>query len=314
MSRVSTVSIHDNLAAGKTGVTVRSADNEAARRVDIENRLVVHHLCRKHRVKDVLANVLVKLLLRHIRVVLRREHYRMQMHGLAVLIVLHRNLGFAVRTKIRECSVLANLGKLLRKLVGKADGIRHQLRGLIGGIAEHHALIAGTDVELVRNAASFSAHSALVAVLAIQGLVNAHGDVCRLLIKGNNDAAGIGVKAVFGAGITDFSDGVTHRLLNIHVTVGGNLAHHKHKARRNRRLTGDAAHRILCDQCIQHRVRNLVADFIGMPLGHRLRSKQPLFQINHLLRSSSLRENPYRQSDTFWMSAPSARSLPSKFS
>ena len=195
---------------------------------------------------------------------LRREHHRVQMHGLAVLVVLHRNLGFAVRTKIRKGSVLAYLGKLSRELVREADRVRHQLGGLVRRIAEHHTLVAGAYVGVLHAAARIRG----ARLLCLQRLVDAHGNVRRLLIERDNDAAGVGVKSVFGARVSDLADRVTHGLLNVHIGFGRNLAHHKHQSGRDRRLAGDTAHRILRDHRVKHRVRNLVADLIGMPFGH----------------------------------------------
>jgi hypothetical protein len=57
--------------------------------------------------------------------------------------------------------------------VGQGDGQRHQLRGLVAGVAEHHALIAGAVLEL-----------RILAVFVFQGLVHAQGDVAGLLVDG----------------------------------------------------------------------------------------------------------------------------------
>jgi len=65
------------------------------------------------------------------------------------------------------------------EFVGQRDGSRHQLGGLVAGIAEHHALIAGA------------------------ALVNALSDIARLLVDGGNDRTGVGVKAVQGVVVAD---------------------------------------------------------------------------------------------------------------
>ena len=54
------------------------------------------------------------------------------------------DLALAVRAQIAHLAVLAHLGQALGQLVGQADGHGHQLRGLVAGITEHHALVAGT--------------------------------------------------------------------------------------------------------------------------------------------------------------------------
>ena len=60
------------------------------------------------------------------------------------------DLSLAVRPQVGERAVLANIRQSARQAVGQRDRQRHQLRRLVGGIAEHHPLIAGSGrVELV---------------------------------------------------------------------------------------------------------------------------------------------------------------------
>ena len=83
----------------------------------------------------------------------------------------------------------------------------HVVIRFVGGIAEHHALVAGTDgVELVR-----------IAFLLFQGIVDAHGNVRGLFVEGYQDTASIAVKAVFRTGITDGTNGFTNDVRNINV-------------------------------------------------------------------------------------------------
>ena len=70
MACVSAVCVDNDLAACETGITVRSADNKAACRIDEDLGILVDHAFRNDRVNDILSDILVNLLLAHIRVVL----------------------------------------------------------------------------------------------------------------------------------------------------------------------------------------------------------------------------------------------------
>ena len=70
------------------------------------------------------------------------DHHRVHTDG-AVALVLHRHLALAVGAQVIQQAALAHLGQAAGQLVGQADGQGHPLGGLVAGIAEHHALVAG---------------------------------------------------------------------------------------------------------------------------------------------------------------------------
>ncbi len=74
--------------------------------------------------------------------VLRGEHDLGDLDRLAVL-VAHGDLRLAVRTQVREDLGLAHVGEAPGQLVRQRDRQRHELRSLVAGEAEHHALVAG---------------------------------------------------------------------------------------------------------------------------------------------------------------------------
>lgn len=89
-----------------------------------------------------------------------------------VIDVADRHLRLAVWAQIFERTVLAHLGKLLGQTMGEVDGHGHELRGLVAGKAEHHALITGTEnVELVG-----------AVFLELGARVDALGDIGALLV------------------------------------------------------------------------------------------------------------------------------------
>ena len=147
-----------------------------------------------------------------------------------------------------------DLGQTAAELVGQGDGGGHQLRGLVAGVAEHHALVAGAD--------------GLVAVA-----VHAHGDVAALLVDGGEHRAGPGVKAVGGIVVADLVHGAADDVGDVHVAFGGNFAHYRHHAGGGDGLAGYPPVGVLGQDGVQDGVGDLVADLVGMSLGDGLGSE-----------------------------------------
>ena len=147
--------------------------------------------------------------------------------------------------------------------VRELDRQRHQLVGLVRGVAEHHSLVAGADaVERV-----------VVAVLRLEGVVDALRDVGRLLVDRDDDAARLGVEAVLGARVADLPDRLADEPRNVDVGLGRDLAGDDDEAGRDQRLAGDAAGRIVPEDGVEDGVRDLVGDLVGVALGDRLRGE-----------------------------------------
>ncbi len=90
----------------KTGIAVRSADDEAASGIDVELRLAIHHAGRNHGVDHVLLDFGAESLGGHIVVVLDRNDNRIDPLRLTVH-VFHADLALAIRAEVRKRSVLA---------------------------------------------------------------------------------------------------------------------------------------------------------------------------------------------------------------
>src|SRR5699024_3884426 len=128
----------------------------------------------------------------------------------------------------------------------------------------HHALVAGAHhVQRV----------AVPALLDLIGLVDAHGDVGRLLVDGGHDGTGAVVEAVGGVGIADALDGPPDDSGDIGVVGGGDLAHDHHHAGGGEGLTGHMGVGVAGQDIVQHCVGDLIADFVGVALGHGLRGE-----------------------------------------
>ena len=99
--------------------------------------------------------------------VLRGDDDGRDLDGLAIF-VAHGDLGFAVGAQVGEGAVVAHgcqaLGQAARQVVRHG----HEGLGFVGGITEHHALVAGADqVDRVAGSAG----------LRLKRLVDALGDV-----------------------------------------------------------------------------------------------------------------------------------------
>ena len=172
-----------------------------------------------------------------------------------VPVIFHSHLCLAVRTEIGQCLILPEFCQLLAKLMGQRNCQRHQFRCFVAGIAKHHALISGT--RFGRFAAS-----------GFDSIVNAHSNIRRLLVDRLQNGAGVAVKTVLGSVVADVYDHVPCDLLNVHLGSGGDFAHAEHHASFHNGFTRYASLAVLFQNCVQHCVRNLVADLIRMSFCH----------------------------------------------
>ncbi len=206
--------------------------------------------------------------------VLGGDQHLLDLDRLAVA-VADRDLGLAVRAQIVQRAVLADLGQALGQPVRERDRERHQLLGLVGRVAEHHPLVARAgDVEFIV--------VGLVRAM-LERLVDALGDVRRLLVDRVDDRAGVGREAEVRVGVADPPDRLAGDLLDVDVGRRGDLAGHDHEAGVHERLAGHAAGRIVTQDGVQHAVGDLVGDLVRMALGDGLGREQVLVvaQLGH---------------------------------
>ena len=188
-----------------------------------------------------------------------------------VAVVLDGDLGLAVRAQVVQHAVLADLGEPARQPVSQRDRQRHQLGGVLDGVAEHQALVAGA-LEVQRVACALDAR--------LVGGVDALGDVGRLRADADVHAAGRAVEALVRRVVADLEDALAHRVGDVgerFLRRGGDLADDVHLAGGDQGLDRDPRLRIVCQQRVEHRVADRVADLVGVPFGHRLTGKQPTF-------------------------------------
>ena len=145
--------------------------------------------------------------------------------------------------------------------MGHGDGRGHEFSGLVAGVAEHHSLVAGThQVQRV----------AVAALLDLEGLIDAHGDVGRLLVDGCHDGAGAVVKTVGRIGVADPLHGSAGNGRDIGVVGGGDLSHDHDHASGGEGLTGHMGGGVACQDIVQDRVGDLVAYLVWMSFGDGL--------------------------------------------
>ncbi len=209
--------------------------------------------------------------------VLGGQHHGVQPHrGGAV--VLHGDLGLAVRAQVVEHAVLADLGQPPRQPVRQRDRQRHQLRGVLDGVAEHQALVAGAlGVQRVG--------LALDAGL-VRG-VDALRDVGRLPADADVHAAGLTVEALVRRVVADLEDPLAHGVRDVGERLlgrGGHLADDVHLAGGDGGLHRDARLRVAGQQGVEDRIADGVTDLVRVPLGYRLTGEQPSLTHSAILQ------------------------------
>ena len=201
-------------------------------------------------------------------VVLGREHDGVDAHRAVVRVVLDRDLGLAVGTQVVERAVLAHLGQSLGEPLGDRDRERHELRGVVAGVAEHQALVAGAAlVELVLRRADAG---------LVTG-VDTRGDVARLGADGDLDAARVAVEALLRGVVADVEDRLADDVGHRGVRRRAHLAGDDDQTGGEQGLDRDAqvgAVAVLAHEVVEDRVADPVGDLVRVTLGHRLRGEK----------------------------------------
>ena len=180
----------------------------------------------------------------------RGDDHGVDARRLAVLVVLHRHLALAVGAQVGQLAALAHRGQLAAQLVRQRDGRGHQLGGLVAGVAEHHALVAGA------------------------ARIHALGNVARLLVDARNHRAGIGVEAVERVVVADRGHHAADQRLEVDIGLGGDLARDDHQPGGRQGLGRHAAVGVLLQAGVENCVGDLVGNLVRMAFGHGFRGKQ----------------------------------------
>ena len=171
------------------------------------------------------------------------------------------DLGLPVGIEPGQGTVLAHPRQLQGHPVAQGDGQGHLLGRLVAGVAEHHALVPGAEFR-VGGAARF------------QRVVHAHGDIRALVVDRGHDGAGIAVEEFLRAVVADLRHGLADDGVDIHIGIRRDFAHDGDDPGGRDGFAGDARDGIQREDRVEHRVRNLVAELVGMAFGDGFGSKE----------------------------------------
>jgi hypothetical protein len=130
--------------------------------------------------------------------------------------------------------------------VRERDRQRHQLRRLLGRVAEHHSLVpSAREVELI---------AAIVNVTRLVGLIDPLRDIRRLLIQSVEHGARVSGEAEIGVDVPDLPDRLADDLLHVERRLGRDLTGNHDEPGVDERLARHPAIRILVEYGIEHSV------------------------------------------------------------
>ena len=178
------------------------------------NGALVQVLCGDHVLDHVFFQLRSNLLVSDVRVVLCRDDYGVHSdrpHSSVFLEVLHSDLCLSVRSHPGTDALLAHLGESVAQSGGQGVGQGHALRSLVGGVAEHVSLVAGSYL------------------LDRLVLVHCLGDFCALLLYRHHHLAGAVVQAFLYTVVADLLDGITHHLLEVYHGCSRDLSKYHHE-------------------------------------------------------------------------------------
>ena len=189
---------------------------------------------------------------------LRGDEHRVDPHRPPAL-VDHGDLGLAVGPQVRNGADAPDLGQALREAVGQPDRQRHEIRGLVAGVAEHHPLVPGAlGVEGVLAAGPGA---------ELERFVDPLRDVGGLRVERDEHAAGVAVEPVGVVVVADLAHRLAGERGDVDVGRGGHLTGHHDQAGGQERLAGDPAGRVAVEHGVEYGVRDLVRHLVGVALG-----------------------------------------------
>ena len=244
------VGVDDNFAASEACIAVGAANNEAPRGVKVVDGALVEVLGGHDWLDDVLEQLLLDVFLGDVLAVLGGDDNCVHADGdgLAVLhAVLASHLGLAVGAHPGAGAVLADLGEPGTERGGQVVRKGHHRGGLVGGVAEHDALIAGTDV---------------LELVGINGL----GNIGGLLLNGHNNVARAVVEALGDVVVANLLERLADHLLIVDGGSSGDLTENHHHASLGASLAGHTGGGVLAYAGIEDSVRDLIADLVGVTL------------------------------------------------
>ncbi|SAJ15092.1 Uncharacterised protein [Enterobacter hormaechei] len=244
VARHAAVGIYDDFTTGQTAVTHWAADNEASGWVDEEFGRRAQPFSWQNRLDDLFHHRFLQGFLVNIFSMLRGKNHGINADDFPV-VILEGHLAFRIRTQPRQGAVFTHFSLTLHQTVCVSHRRWHQHVGFVGRVAEHQALVARALFQRI-------------------GTVNALVDVRGLFADSAQYGAGVGIKAHIRMYITDLTHRVTGDLFDINPCAGGDLTANQNHAGFDIGFTRYARLWILREDRIQHRIGDLVSNFIRM--------------------------------------------------
>ena len=173
-------------------------------------------------------------------------------HGTVVVLVLDGDLSLGVGSQPGEAAVAAGSRHGSVELVSEEESKGEELRGLVGGIAEHDTLVTSTEV--------------LEAVVKVETL----SDIRGLLLNGDEQVEGLVVEALGGVVVTDVLDGIADDLLVVELGLGGDLTEDHYHTGLGGGLAGNLGEGVLSQAGVEDGIGDLISDLVGVTLTDRL--------------------------------------------
>lgn len=217
----------------------------------VVNGLVIKVLGGDGSLDDLLENLLAQLLSGDISRVLGRNNNSVDTKGhnsAVVMLVLDSDLGLGVGSQPGQGAIATGSGHGSVQLVGELESEREELGSLIGSVAEHDTLVTGTE--------------ALKGLFVVQAL----GNVGRLLLNGDKQVEGLVVETLGRVIVTNVLDGVTDNLLVVKLGLGGDFTKDHNHASLGSGLASDLGEGILSQASVEDSIGDLIGDLVGMTL------------------------------------------------
>ena len=141
------VAVHHELSPGKTSIGFRAAQNKPPGRVQKDFRVLVRGQSLQRRGQYLVGKFPAEFVYGFLRVVLGRKDNRIQPQGFSILAVFHGDLRFPIRAQAPYHPGFPGGGEGAGEAVGQNHRQRHSLRGFRTGVAHHHALISGPQLQ-----------------------------------------------------------------------------------------------------------------------------------------------------------------------
>ena len=172
-------------------------------------------------------------------------------HGAVVVLVLNGDLSLGVGSEPWDRAIAAGSRHGGVQLVGELEGQGEELRGFVGGVSEHDALVTGAEL--------------LESLLVVQAL----GNVGGLLLDGDEHVAGLVVEALGRVVVANVLDGLADDLLVVEAGLGGDLTKDHDHTGLGGRLAGNLGEGVFPQAGIEDGIGDLVSDLIGVAFSYR---------------------------------------------